>query len=77
MKWIWKWHSIHPYVYVNLVVSCGNSYSLVVETAKINFFSFVIGIFDWPITKKIQQTLDKHKIDMLESPPLGCLYSYN
>jgi hypothetical protein len=37
-----------------------------------NFPSFVMGIFDWPITKN--QALDSPKINKLQSPSLDCLY---
>jgi hypothetical protein len=40
-----------------------------------NFFLGVLGIFDWSITKKINQALDNPEIDILQSsPPLGWSY---
>jgi hypothetical protein len=47
-------------------------YQPVLGTPKVFSFSFLMGIFDWCITKKFKIALDSPTIDKLQSPPLGC-----
>jgi hypothetical protein len=55
---------MYNYMYITIIHVYCDSYYLVSRTLKVHFFA-VMSIFDWPITKKINEAFNSPKIDML------------